>query len=82
MRHDFELILEYNQPIAVIIPERIAADQLIIIYKLIPSNSINQRQLAARWNCSMVLSGDDWANQQFRRVPMLPPRGVKLAFAQ
>lgn len=78
----FELIIEFNQPIAAILPKPLTQQQLLILYALLPQGSILQRQLAARWGKHMVMAPNCWADEQFRRVPMLPPHGVKLSFAQ
>lgn len=78
----FELILQFAQPVAAIIPEHIATVQLAIIYRLLPPSAIIQRHLSDRWNKAMVLSTDDWASEQLRRVPCFPPSGVKLQFIQ
>jgi hypothetical protein len=76
----FELILQYQSPVAAIISEEITDRQLWIIYSFLPSRAYNQPDLAERWQVDRVFSPAEWASEQLRRKPMLKPKGTKLAF--
>jgi hypothetical protein len=77
----FDLILEYQRPVAAIIAERLPAEQLKVIYALLPPNSVDQPAIADRWNASLVLAPNDWASEQLRREPMFRPKGHAFSFA-
>jgi hypothetical protein len=74
--------LEYRRPVAAIIPSQITPDQRDTLYALLPSNAAMNLELARRWNMWGVLCNEEWASEQKRRIPMLPPKtAIKLTFA-
>jgi len=78
--NSFLLISEFGRPIAALCHHPVTNQQLTIITSLLPEHSYNRRDLCQRWNQEFVIAPEDWAKAQLRRVPMLPPKGIQLAF--
>lgn len=76
----FELITEHGRPIAALFPDTLPILQLKTVYELLPPGACLNHALAARWELYAVACCPDWAAEQWRRVPMLKPKTLKLAF--
>lgn len=77
----FELITQHGRPIAALVPRDVNDQQLAIIRGLLPEQSFFQQPLSVRWSAGRVISTNDWACDQLRRIPMTRPKQtIKLAF--
>ena len=76
----FTLIAEFNTPRAIICDAVPNPGQRSILFGLIPGQSFDSPDLAARWEVPAVLCTREWHAEQLKRAPMLRPTGHRLAF--
>ena len=76
----FEIIESRDTVVAIILPAEISTDRVQTLYKLLPPRARLDLELRRRWNVWAVMADPAWAEEQKKRVPMLPPHGRKLAF--
>lgn len=76
----FELIDSFGENAAILLPTDPGVERLLLLYRLVSPRAHLAPTLAKRWNLWGVIATTDWAHEQLARVPMLRPRGLKLAF--
>lgn len=71
----FSLVLnEIRRPVAAILHDRPAPDQIAALLGILPENATFDPDLARRWSVPLVLCTRDWASDQKHRSIMLMPR--------
>jgi len=67
---------------AVLCHRKMTTDQIRFLHRVTGDVMFESPELARRWNVSLVICVRGWSAEQLKRVPMLPPHGLKLAFVE
>jgi hypothetical protein len=70
------VVIERRRAVAVLAASGLDDLQLRLIYAMLPPDAQGWAGLAERWELALVIASPAWAEKQFSRVPMLPPKGV------
>ena len=72
------LVPDNHRPVAALVSEPLSPEQRDRVYALLPGDAVMNLELARRWRRWAVMCPREWAVEQLKRVPMLPPKGESL----